>query len=233
MAPSDPAWTLREAVAAPRLGLSGAGEARPDRFKPPHRVDQRAAVAVSRVASSRSRICATVSKARAAWASARASLTSKRSITESNASGIPAALGADFGVFRRAIRSRRPAAASSRSSCAPSSCRPRVLVQIRRSRRSLRRANRQGACRRAGRPPRRRRGSAGPRPRYSTPSLYSCPRPSLGGRESPDERRRRRAAILSGVMVKKRLRTRSPSGPARSVKLYYKLQQLSVAISLR
>ena len=70
--------------------------------------------------------------------------------------------------------------------------------RVQRSRRSLRQANRQGACRRGGRPPRRRRGSAAPRPRYSTPWLYSCPRPSLGGRESPDERRRRAPQFCRG-----------------------------------
>jgi hypothetical protein len=84
---------------------------------------------------------------------------------------------------------------------------------VQRSRRSPRRANHQSACRRGRRPPRRRRGFAGPHQRYSTPSLYSCPRPSLRGRESPDERRRRDAVILSGVVVKKGLRAlrRRPS----------------------
>ena len=103
-----------------------------------------------------------------------------------------------------------------------------------RGRRSLRQANRQGACRRGGRPRPRRPGSAGPCPRYSTPWLYSCPRPSLGGRESPLDRRRRGPSTLSGVMVKKRLRRlprRLCRGPPQSCMIW--LWQLSVAFSLR
>ncbi len=40
--------SLSGTIAARPAGLGGAGQARPDRFEPPHRVDQRAAVAVPR-----------------------------------------------------------------------------------------------------------------------------------------------------------------------------------------
>ena len=77
---------------------------------------------LSRAASERSRIRATDSNARAACASARESLASKRSTAELKESGIPDARGSRAVPFRRAIRSRRPAAASSRPSWASSSC---------------------------------------------------------------------------------------------------------------
>ncbi len=103
-----------------------------------------------------------------------------------------------------------------------------------RGRRWLGQANRQGPCRRGGRPRPRRPGSTGSCPRYSTPWLYSCPRPSLGGRESPWNRRRRGPSTLSGLMVKKRLKTApSPAMSWASPKLHEWLWQLSVAFSLR
>ena len=59
------------------------------------------------------------------------------------------------------MRSSRPATPSSQSSCARSFQRRALLVRP--VRRSLRQANRQGACRRAGPPPRRRPGFAAQR----------------------------------------------------------------------
>ena len=172
---------------SPRLSpAKRVGQACPDRFKPPHSVDQRAAVAVSRRVVALEDLGDSFKGARGLRFGAREPRFKALDRGIERVRNTRARGGCACGAFRRAMRSRRPAAAASRSSSA--SVRvpgPRVLVQHRRSRRSLRRANRQGACRRAGRPPQRRRGSAGPRPRYSTPSLYSCPRPSLGGGESP------------------------------------------------
>ena len=130
----------------------------------------------SRAAFERSRISATNSNARAARASARESLASKRSIAESKEFRNPWCSRSARASFRRAMRSRRPAAASSRSSSASLSSGRRR--SNRPARRSLRPANRQAACRRDGRLPQRRPEFAAPRPRSSTPSLCSCPRPS-------------------------------------------------------
>ena len=133
----------------------------------------------------------------------------------------------------RAIRSRRPAAASRRASSVRRPVRLQVVARTGVVQRSPRRANRQGACRRAGPLRRRRRGSAGPRPRYSTPSLYSCPDHRS---EAANCRMNEGAppAILSGVMVKKRLR--GPDGRCLGppcTGCIIELQQLSVANSIR
>ncbi len=153
----------REAVAMRLAGLSDVGQVCPDRFEPPHRVDQRAAVAVPR----------------------RVVPLQNLGDSFKGASGLrfgarePHFKALDQGIERvrnsrraRRLRWRRFVARSApgaprphQADRRPLRCAPAARADpVQRSRRSLRQANRQGACRRGGRPRRRRRGSAGPTP---------------------------------------------------------------------
>ena len=207
----------------PLAGLSWAAPAGVDRFQPPHRIDQRLPVAVPRRIRALKDLGDRFERARRPRFGAR----------EPRLEALDRRIERVRNPRRAAVRARPVFAAR----CVRGVPRPRRAARLRLhclaaarvargrpGRRSLRRANRQDACRRDGRLPRRRPEFAAPPPRSSTPSLCSCPRPSPAAANRRALQGRRRRTIVSAVVVKKRLRAlrlgRREAAPALELYLW-------------